>query len=87
MMVTVFLRIAKRGRPYKGSMYKVTGSSKPTSDPLTIDGIPAPTVSFALDIDIPESKFKEQERVIAQIKLPENTEITPGEVHYIDMEY
>lgn len=66
MKLTVYLRVARGARGPR-----VMASAKPNRFPLTVGypERPLPTAMFALKFDIPDEKFHEAERVLAELDL------------------
>jgi hypothetical protein len=68
MKVRTYVRVA-RGRNRKT---KVAATVRSTDEPLYDSNREAlPTVSFALDLDIPDAMFDRARQVIAEIAVPE----------------
>lgn len=80
MKCRAYIRVAKTRR---NPGFKVEANAEPTEQPLTINGTPVPTAAFALDFDIPESRFKMAEQVLAEIKIMESTELKMVDVVYV----
>ncbi len=69
MKVRAYMRIARSTRGYK-----VSGGNRPSLKPLTSqEGYGnesfLPTVSFAIDFEIPDELFDQQKRVIGEINV------------------
>jgi hypothetical protein len=68
MKVKAYLRfaVAKRG-------VKIEASAKPVYDPIsTVPGEFLPTVSFAVEFDIPDELFEQAERTVASVNVALN---------------
>ncbi len=71
MKTTVYLRVAKRSQPYRGSTMKFAASDFPNALLIESGEEFLPTVAFALDLDIPEKMFRQAEQVIAELEIHE----------------
>jgi hypothetical protein len=68
MKCTAYLRVAYN---HNGKA-TIAASAKPQTGPLKDSyGDPFPTVCFAVKLDIPASRFREAEQIIATLALPE----------------
>lgn len=70
MKTRIYLRVAKGGR--KG--FRVSASPEPTNEPIKIPANHSsvqflPTVSFAVDFEIPDELFYQAETPVAEINL------------------
>ena len=84
MKTRVHLRIAKTTS--SRAPYKVAATAKPNHQPITdMYGNAFPTVAFALDLNIPDGLFRQAERVIAEITVPEDIASIPVPV-VVEME-
>lgn len=80
MKATVYVRVGKADRgSVKGRLY-VRAGSKPDYAPLENASGFVPTVAFAIQIDIPESLFRQAERVIAELDVSETTMKVAAEI-------
>jgi hypothetical protein len=79
--VKVYFRIAKTGK----GVYKVRASMKLNTYPVGRTR-PNPTVAFAIVFDIPDDKFKEAEKVIAEIPIGNDKITIPIEIEKIESE-
>lgn len=59
------------GRVPNGKI-RVLGSENPNQEPMVYMGKHIPTAMFALDLDVPESRFNMAEQVLAEIELMED---------------
>ena len=64
--VKIYMRVARNG-----NRFKFAANHKPIITPLSSEKFFFPTVGFALMLDIPDEMFKQAERVIAEVKIPE----------------
>jgi len=69
VIVKAYIKVAKTKTNISGIRYLVEASSKKPLRPklLGSEVKKYPTISFAVNFDIPDSKFEEAERVIATI--------------------
>ena len=80
MVIKTYLRVAKTTRGTK-----VAVSNKPSYKPIIDNPYQSqyyPTVAFALVFDIPDKMFEQAERVLAEIKIPEEAVKISAEVEY-----
>lgn len=78
--VRVHMRVAE----YNPLEYGVVASTKPNINPMSRNGVSVPTAMFALDLDIPNSRFRMAEQVLAEVKVAESTGVTGVSVEYVD---
>lgn len=65
MKLKVYMRVAR-----KGSRRYVRSSLKPSHDPIYAStGEAIPTVSFAIELDLPEMAFRQAEQVVATLNI------------------
>ncbi len=68
MRVKAFIRVAKG---YSGKA-KIAANVRPSDEPLKdSNGYALPTVSFAIQLSIPDSLINRAEQVIAEVTIPE----------------
>lgn len=67
MKQTIYVRVGKHPR---GGKSKVMTGSKPSHHAVTdSSGNPMPTVSFAMELDVPDELFSQAQKVVASIKV------------------
>jgi hypothetical protein len=77
MKVKAYLRVAKD----RNGRSRVQANAKPSQAPLTrSDGTILPTVSFAVELDVPDAMFRRAEQVIATLTIPESQAEIAAEV-------
>lgn len=70
MKVRTYIRVAKKAPGSRSPHYMLKANVTPSTEPLYSGPEPLPTVSFAIDLDLPDEMFKTAERVIAEIVIP-----------------
>lgn len=76
MKTKAYLRVALTSRGTK-----VAASAKPNNAPLTDgNGWALPTVSFGIELDIPNALFDQASQIVASLRIPEEQAVIAAEV-------
>lgn len=77
MKTTAYLRVAKM----PNGRHKIVANTRPQHAPVNdTHGYPYPTVAFAVKLEIPDAAFRQAERVIAEINIPDDAWEVAAEV-------
>jgi hypothetical protein len=75
--IKAHIRVAKD----RNGRNKIAATVKPNPHPLTkADGTVLPTISFAVEFDVPDGMFRQAEQVIATLTIPESQAEIAAEV-------
>ena len=77
MKVVAYIRVSE----YKGKP-RISASAKPNGQPFYQNEQPLPTAMFALELDIPDSRFHLAEQVLAEIKVAEADTTVAADITY-----
>jgi hypothetical protein len=77
MKVIAHMRVSE----YKGKA-RISASAKPNNQPFSQNDQPLPTAMFALELDIPDSRFHLAEQVLAEIKVAEEDTKVAANITY-----
>ena len=76
--VKAYIKVAE----YQGKPYVMTASMKPNGVPMKRGDQNLPTAMFAVEFDIPDSRFRLAEQVLAEIKVAESDITVAADIIY-----